>query len=131
MRLHLADELLHHGAWQEAARLTKELLAQYKNLHGWLGLKRSSYPQSLAEEWLRYGQANGSLRAELYVWLMKQLTEPPDGATAQKGCEPARRAEPRCDPSLGRRWTSPSDVPCLAGGSFSSPRSPTSRRRRR
>lgn len=29
---------------KEAAKTTKELLSQYKNLHGFLGCKRSAYP---------------------------------------------------------------------------------------
>lgn len=45
------------GSKKEAARRSKEFLTQYKNLQGWLGLKRVVYPESLAEEWLRFGDA--------------------------------------------------------------------------
>ena len=50
---------------KEAQRLTKELGAQFKNLLGWMGVKKATYPEALAEEWLRYGVANEGHRCEL------------------------------------------------------------------
>ena len=69
---------------KEAQRLTKELGAQFKNLLGWMGVKKATYPEALAEEWLRYGVANEGHRCELYAQLMKQLTE---GPAWEKGAE--------------------------------------------
>ena len=54
---------------KEAQRLTKELGAQFKNLLGWMGVKKATYPEALAEEWLRYGVANEGHRCELYAQL--------------------------------------------------------------
>ena len=51
-------------------RLTKELGAQFKNLLGWMGVKKATYPEALAEEWLRYGVANEGHRCELYAQVM-------------------------------------------------------------
>ena len=49
--------------------MTKELGAQFKNLLGWMGVKKATYPEALAEEWLRYGVANEGHRCELYASL--------------------------------------------------------------
>ena len=56
------------------ALLSKEALGQFRNLLGWLGLKKATYADALAEEFLRYGGANPHMRGELYVMIMKQLT---------------------------------------------------------
>ena len=45
------------GSKKEAARRSRDFLTQYKNLQGWLGLKRAVYPECLAEEWLRFGKS--------------------------------------------------------------------------
>ena len=71
---------------KEAQRLTKELGAQFKNLLGWMGVKKATYPEALAEEWLRYGAANPLMRGELYAQLMKQLSDAPGGQETQQAC---------------------------------------------
>ena len=78
--LHYSDHLIHKplcqveliapemaGSKKEVAKASKELLAQYKNLFGFLGLKRTADPEALAGEWLSYGKKHPSMRAELYV----------------------------------------------------------------
>ena len=71
---------------REARRAERDLLAQFKNLHGWLGLRRAAYPAALADEWLRYGiDAPVPLRIELYVQLLKQLTDVGDDAIEERG----------------------------------------------
>ena len=62
---------------KEAQRLTKELGAQFKNLLGWMGVKKATYPEALAEEWLRYGVANEGHRCELYALLLLELGAAP------------------------------------------------------
>ena len=59
---------------KEAQRLTKELGAQFKNLLGWMGVKKATYPEALAEEWLRYGVANEGHRCELYAQASRDPT---------------------------------------------------------
>ena len=71
---------------KEQARLGKEVAGQFKNLLGWQGIKKASYPEQLAEEWLRYGAANPLMRAELYAQLMKQLSDAPGGQETQQAC---------------------------------------------
>ena len=98
--LHFSETLIHKPLCQlellapelaknkkEAAKVSKELLAQYKNLHGYLGCKRSAYPDNLAEEWLTYGLKNRAMRAELFVSLMKQLTDCQNDQIAARGWE--------------------------------------------
>ena len=70
---------------KEAQRLTKELAAQFKNLLGWMGVKKATYPEALAEEWLRYGAGAPAMRAELFAMMMKQLDGAPAGVAADKG----------------------------------------------
>ena len=51
-----------------------------------MGVKKATYPEALAEEWLRYGAANPLMRAELYAQLMKQLSDAPGGQETQQAC---------------------------------------------
>ena len=70
------------GQKKELAALSKELLAQYKNLLGFLGVKKSADPEALAGEWLSYGRKHPHARSELYVDLMKMLSDGGKGHVA-------------------------------------------------
>jgi len=75
--LKATTEPIHRSLHKLEARkdLAKEGARHFKNLLGYCGLRKSSAPEALAEEWLRAGIDHPELRAELFAQLMKQLTE--------------------------------------------------------
>lgn len=89
---------------KQQGRLAKDALGQFRNLLGWLGLKKATYADALAEEFLRYGGDTPHMRGELYVMLMKQLTAATNGPTEQAQQPPPPFVHSSClsGPAAGR-----------------------------
>eukprot|EP00604_Paraphysomonas_vestita_P004322 CAMPEP_0174825570 /NCGR_PEP_ID=MMETSP1107-20130205/42882_1 /TAXON_ID=36770 /ORGANISM="Paraphysomonas vestita, Strain GFlagA" /LENGTH=423 /DNA_ID=CAMNT_0016057299 /DNA_START=2702 /DNA_END=3973 /DNA_ORIENTATION=- len=67
---------------------SKIALKAFKNLMGFMGDRKYNYPETLAVEFIKTGmEGSPALKTELYVQLLKQLSENPNSASEAKGWE--------------------------------------------
>uniref|UniRef100_A0A6B2KWF1 Myosin motor domain-containing protein n=1 Tax=Arcella intermedia TaxID=1963864 RepID=A0A6B2KWF1_9EUKA len=64
--------------------LLKEAVRNFKNIMGWSGDKQVQYPQMVAREVVEKGCQLPALRDEIYVQIIKQLTDNPNNESTQK-----------------------------------------------
>eukprot|EP01101_Sappina_pedata_P000699 TRINITY_DN10891_c0_g1_i2.p1 TRINITY_DN10891_c0_g1~~TRINITY_DN10891_c0_g1_i2.p1 ORF type:complete len:1456 (-),score=681.29 TRINITY_DN10891_c0_g1_i2:96-4436(-) len=63
----------------------KEAVICFKNLMGYMGDKNINYPQMLAQENIQKGIDQPVIRDEIFVQIIKQLTNNPNPSSVQKG----------------------------------------------
>jgi hypothetical protein len=67
--------------------IRKDALKLFKNVLGYMGDKKYSYPMQAAEELISKCIAEPRLRSEIYCMVIKQLTKNPSGSSTSKGWE--------------------------------------------
>ena len=76
MLRHAAEPIHRSLLRHDSPGLAKEATRQFKNLLAFCGERKAAQPESSAAEWLRAGVEEPSLRGEMYVQLLKQLSVP-------------------------------------------------------
>ncbi|CAN0085945.1 unnamed protein product, partial [Discosporangium mesarthrocarpum] len=73
-----------HKSLTERSGLKGEAVKQFKNLLGYCGDRKYQYPDALLREIVAKGIEMEPLQGELYVQVMKQLTENPKESSRQR-----------------------------------------------